>query len=91
MYHRRSLYSNADRLCKLIVDIVSGILDGHGDTALAPCDHRDRLAGIAAEREQECVQLLIVGDDALDDIFLPKQRIGQVHKYTSFRFGVSIS
>ena len=86
MNHRHKRYSDVNRFSKLIIDVVSAVLDGNGDAALTPRDYRDRFTGIAAERKQKRVQLLVISDDALNDIFLPNLRIGQIHRYTSFRF-----
>ena len=91
MRHRHTLYSNMDRFGKLIVDVVSTVFDRNGKTSLATSNHGDRLTGVAAKGKEECIQFLIVGDDALNDILLSKLRIGQVHRYTSFRYEVSTS
>ena len=69
---RQSVLSflNQNSLCQLIVDAVSAVLDRNGTALASFFDDRDRLALVAAEREEEGVELLVVGLDLFDYVFL---------------------
>ena len=54
---------------QLGVDVVAPILDGNHAAASAPGNHGDGLAAVAAQGEEEGVQLLVIGVDALDNVF----------------------
>ena len=77
----RGLHLNGFR--QLIVNGVSGVLDGDRAAATLPADDSDRLSGIAAQGEQELVQLLIVGHDCTDDILLAHLGRPQIHRHPS--------
>ena len=68
--------SNDDRSRQLIVDVVSGILDGNGAAAPAAGDHRDGLACIAAQGKQKAIEFFIVRFDPLNDVLLAFLRSG---------------
>ena len=72
-------YLNDDGFCQLIVDIIPTVLDGHGAAALSAGYHRDGLAAVATQGEQEGIELLVVGFDAADDIFLSFHGASQIH------------
>ena len=55
--------------CQLIVNIIPAVLNGYRTAAPPAGDHRNRLATITAKREQEAVQLLVIGIDIGNDIF----------------------
>ena len=55
----RLLTLNMDGVCQLAVNGVASVLDGDHTTAFPPGDHRDRLAAVTAEREQERIQFLV--------------------------------
>ena len=61
------LYGNG--IGKIVVDGVSTVLDGNDAAALLVRNDGDRLAGVAAQREQKRIQLLVVGFDTLNDVF----------------------
>ena len=62
--------SKDDRSRQLIVDVVSGILDGNGTAAPAAGDHRDGLACIAAKGKQKAIQLFVIRVDPLHCVLL---------------------
>ena len=55
---------------QFIVDIVSAILDGNSTATSAAGHHGDGLSAVTAQREQKCIQFLIIGVNALNDVFL---------------------
>ena len=63
------LSSNKNGFSQLIVDVVPGILDGHGAAAFAMGNDGNGFAGVTAQREQKGVKLLIVGEDVTNDVF----------------------
>ena len=69
---------------QLIVDIVSAILDGNGAAVTATGHNGDGLTGIAAQRKQESIELIVIGFDGFYDVFLPYFRHCQVHCITRF-------
>ena len=75
--------SDYDRLGKLLVDIIPSVLYGDNAAALEVRDNGDRLAAVAAQGEEERVQLFIVGLYLLDDIFFSFLGVSQIHKMTS--------
>ncbi len=62
-------FSDDDSLSQLIVDVISAILDGNRTATSTAGNHRNRLTAVTAQREQEGVQLFIIGLDPLNDIF----------------------
>ena len=68
--------SNDDRFSQLIVDIVSAVLDGNRAAALPAGDHGHRLAGIAAQGKQKCIEFFVISVDPLNDILLAFFRYG---------------
>ena len=62
--------SNDDRTRQLIVDVVSGILDGNGTAAPAAGDHRDGLACIAAQGKQKAIELFVIRFDPFHCVLL---------------------
>ena len=61
---------NENGLCQLIVNVVPAVLDRNGAAALAAGHHGDGLSAVTAKREQKCIQFLIIGINALNDVFL---------------------
>jgi hypothetical protein len=62
--------SDNDRLCQLIINIVSSVLDGYSAISSAAGYHRNGFTTVAAKGKQEAIELLVIGLDALDDVFL---------------------
>ena len=62
------MLSDADGIGQLAVDVVAAILNGHDATAPTAGYHRDGLAAVAAQREQEGIQFLVIGLDPLNDV-----------------------
>ena len=73
---------NQNSLCQLIVNAVSSVLDGNGTALASFFDDRDRLALVAAEREEEGVELLIVGLDFFNYIFLAFNGVNKCHSFS---------
>ena len=61
--------SDDNGLRQLLVDVVAAILDGDHAAASAPGDNGNGFAAVAAQGEEEGIELFIVGVDAPDDIF----------------------
>ena len=74
--------SDQNGLSQLLVDVISSVLDGDGATASSACDDRDRLAAVAAEREEEGVELFVIRIDLFDDIFLSFDCVPECHFLT---------
>ena len=74
---------SSDQYClsELMVDIVSAVLDGDYAAFLQMRNDGYRLTLVASEREQEGVELLVVGLDALDNVFLAFLGLTQIHNY----------
>ena len=70
---------NQDGGSQLVVDVVPAVLDGDHTAAPAAGDDRDGFAAVAAQRKQKRVQLLILGDDVPDDVFLAFQSVVEIH------------
>ena len=62
--------SDQNGLSQLLVDVVSAILDGDDTTTPLVGDYSDGLAAVAAQGKKKAVQILVIGVDALDDVFL---------------------
>ena len=77
-----SSFLNQDSFCQLIVDVISSVLDGDGTTASSAGDDRDRFAAVAAEREEEGVELFVIRIDLFDDIFLSFDCVPECHIFT---------
>ena len=73
--------SDPDGIRQLPVDVVAAILDGHDAAAPTAGYHRDGLAAIAAQREQECVQFLVIGLDPLNDVLSSLLCAVQIHMF----------
>ena len=58
------LLFNCDSACQRVVNTVSAVLDGNDRAVLTASDNRDRLTAVATEREEEGVELLIIGVNA---------------------------
>ena len=69
-WQSHSAVLNQNSLCQLIVDAVSAVLDRDGTALSSFFDNGDRLAAVTAEREEEGVELLVVGLDFFDYIFV---------------------
>ena len=65
----RSRRSDHNGFCQLIVNGIAAVLDGNDTGALLTGDDGDGFAAVASQREQECVQFLIIGFDPLNDVF----------------------
>ena len=61
--------SDQDRVCEILVDVVSSVLDGYDAAASEMGDDRDRLVAEATQREEERIKLFIIGFNTADDIF----------------------
>ena len=59
-----------DGFRQLIVDIVTTVLDGNRAAVTATGHHGDRLTGVATQGEEERIELIVIGFDGLDDVFL---------------------
>ena len=59
-----------DGLSQLVIDAVAPVLNGYGAAPPAPGDHGDGRSGITAQGKQKGVQLLVVGIDTANGIFL---------------------
>ena len=91
---------NNDGLCQLIIDIIPTILDGNGAVSTLSGYHRDWLTGVAAQGEQEGIQLFVIGLNGPDNIFFAKLGSRQIHNnhpiqkllaYANFRSKFSVS
>ena len=60
---------NDNSIGKKFVDAVATVLNRDDTAASATRYHGDRLSLVATEREEKGVQLLIVGENILDEIF----------------------
>ena len=78
--------SDTDRFCQLIIDIVSAILDGDSAAASPAGNHCNRLTAVTAQREQERIEVFIIGIDPQNDILLTFLCHGQIHNITRFHF-----
>ena len=76
--------SDDDRCGQLVINVVSAVLDGNGKAASAAGDHGNGLTGIAAQREQECIQFFILSGDPADDVFGSYLRTSEIHIYPHF-------
>ena len=63
------LLSNKDSVCKIVVYVVSAVLDGNDAAAFPTLYDRNGLTAEATEREEEGVKLRIIGFDSLDYVF----------------------
>ena len=61
--------SDDNGLRQLLVDVIAAVLDGDHAAASAPGDNGNGFAAVAAQGEEEGIELFIVGVDAPDDIF----------------------
>ena len=77
MLCRGSAYQ--DRFLELLVNAVPTVL--YGDHAASPAagNRGDGLAAVTAQREQECIQILIIGFDSLNNILFALDGIFQCH------------
>ena len=73
--------SHDDRFGQLIVNVISAVLDGDSAAALSAGDDRDRLAAVAAQGEQKCIELLIIRFDPLNGILSAVRRCNQMLMY----------
>ena len=64
-----------------LIHRISAVLDSGDTSALKVGYDRDRLTGIAAEREQKSVQFIVICVNLLNDIFLALKSGGQIHIY----------
>jgi len=64
---------------KLIVDIVSSVLDGNDTASLEMTDDGDLLTAVAAERKQKGIEFFVVGFYVNYNVFLVWLRLFQVH------------
>ena len=74
-----SFLLNQNSLCQLIVDAVSSVLDRYGTALASFFDDGDRFALVATEREEEGVELLVVGHDLFDYVFFAFNGIYKRH------------
>ena len=64
------LSHNLDSLSQLIINVVSAIFNGDYTTTTLAGDHSDRLTCLASQRKEKRVQILVIGFNARNDIFL---------------------
>ena len=76
----RCALSNDNCLSQLVVDVVASVFDGNGTAASAAGNNGDGLAAVAAQGEQETVQLRVAGVDAGNDVFFSEFSCGQIHR-----------
>ena len=62
--------SDQDRVCQVVVNAVSAVLDGNDTSAATVGNDGDLLPRVTTEGKEERVQLLVIRFDSLDDIFL---------------------
>ena len=74
--------SDSNGFRKLVIDIVSSVLDGNGAAAFSVCNNSDRLSAVTAKGEEESVEFFIVGFDGFDDILFAFNSIFQIHFIT---------
>ena len=55
---------NNDCLSQLVVDIVSAVLNGNGTTSASAGNNCNGFAAVAAQGEQERIEIFVVGLDA---------------------------
>jgi hypothetical protein len=67
-------------VCQISVDAASAIFDGNNTVASLTGNHGDWFAAVAAQREQEGIQFLVVGCNVFNDIFLAFHSVHQSHK-----------
>jgi hypothetical protein len=72
-----------DRLSKPMVNAISSILDGDNAVFSAAGYHSNGFAGVTAQGEQKGIELLVLGIDLCDAVFLPQLCSHQVHGITS--------
>ena len=65
---------------KLIVNIVSCVLDGDDTSALEMTHYGDLFTAVATKGEQEIVELLVVGFDASYDVFYSVLSFSEIHQ-----------
>ena len=71
--------SDLDGGSQLIVDIIAAVLNDHGVVVFALGDDGDGFTAVAAQCEQECVQIFVVGDNVGDDVFFSCLCLGKIH------------
>ena len=81
------LYFNGS--CQLIVDAVSAVLDGDDAGASAAGDHGDGFSAVAAQREQEGIQFIILCGDVIDQIFSTQLCFPKCHSDYPFQLAVA--
>ena len=64
------------------VNAVPAVLYGHHASGPAAGNNGNGLAGVAAQRKQKAVELLVIGVDALDDVLTAEGRVVQIHTIT---------
>jgi hypothetical protein len=72
--------SNENGFSQLIIDVIASVFDGHSAAALPAGYHSNGFSAIATQREKEGVQLLIIGFNATDNIFLAFNSGSQIHE-----------
>ena len=73
------LFLHDDGFGQLLIKGVSSVFDRHGTAASATGYYGDRLTAVTAQRKQKCVQLLVIGIDTGDNIFLTLLGSRQIH------------
>ena len=73
------LYQNS--FCKLFVDVISAVLYRDDAVLFVAGDDGDGFTDIATEREEECVQLFVVGLEGGDDILFALCCLCKIHNY----------
>ena len=61
------LYNNC--FCKLIINIISCVLNSYDAASFEVTHYRDNFPGVTAERKKEGIKLPIIGFDLAYDIF----------------------
>ena len=77
--------SNLNGCRQLLVDGVSGILDGNRTAVPQVGNHRNRFAAVTTQGEQERIQFLIIGHDLPDDILFSFLCVRQIHGAPPFK------
>ena len=75
----RKKSSDLDGGSQLIVDIIAAVLNDHGVVIFTLCDDGNGFTAVAAQCEQECVQIFVVGDDVGNDVFFSGLCLGKIH------------
>ena len=79
-----------DRFCKLIVYMISRVLDNYDTAAAEVAYHGDILSAVTAEREEKCAQLLVIDIQLFYLVYLSNVCVFEIHRISPF-FAVFIA